>query len=266
MSQQHQKSDQIAFDFYTKLFYVVQEARGDESAAVEGSGDDGDGFGTPRDAARTLQETQHEIAEKAGETAWAAQRTRTREIKGRRLINGSTWKRLTRTCCRKRYASAPPLPLEIQVLLQVPELNNKDVLVHLGDTNGTASSSRTPLIPTLRCILLETYTLEFVPWGLAGSSNTGSTSSGSTAEGLVGWLSSFTPSSLDERPRASFDDDAALELDQDTDKRDEFFDTIEVNNLLDGSGCGGINEEPRLFGIGFSIDLDFMLQYHVNVS
>ncbi|KAJ7591126.1 hypothetical protein C8J56DRAFT_887558 [Mycena floridula] len=32
MSQQHQKSDQIAFDFYTKLFYVVQEAWGDESA------------------------------------------------------------------------------------------------------------------------------------------------------------------------------------------------------------------------------------------
>ncbi|KAJ7573751.1 autophagy-related protein 13-domain-containing protein [Mycena floridula] len=129
MSQQHQKSDQIAFHFYTKLFYVVQEARGDESAART-------------DKWFNLETPDSDVLPK--------------EIR-ERYKSISVW-------CHDASAStssAPPPPLEIQVVLQVPELNNKDVLVHLGDTNGTASSSRTPLIPTPRWILLETYTLEF---------------------------------------------------------------------------------------------------------
>ncbi|KAG6819253.1 hypothetical protein H0H93_013727 [Arthromyces matolae] len=62
---------------------------------------------------------------------------------------------------RERYksiSSSPPPPLEIQVLLSVPELTNNQVLVHL-----PPESSRVRIHPTPRFVLLETFVLDFVP-------------------------------------------------------------------------------------------------------
>ncbi|KAG6860393.1 hypothetical protein C0995_011672 [Termitomyces sp. Mi166 len=58
----------------------------------------------------------------------------------------------------KSISSVPPPPLEIQVLLTVPELANNQVLVHL-----PPDSSRVRIHPTPRFVLLETFVLDFVP-------------------------------------------------------------------------------------------------------
>lgn len=62
---------------------------------------------------------------------------------------------------RERYKSvltgAPP-PLEVQVLLTVPELTNNQVLVHV-----PPESSRVRIHPTPRFVLLETFVLDFIP-------------------------------------------------------------------------------------------------------
>lgn len=50
------------------------------------------------------------------------------------------------------------MPLEIQVLLTIPELGHNQVLVHV-----SPDSSRMRINPTPRFILLETFVLDFIP-------------------------------------------------------------------------------------------------------
>lgn len=52
----------------------------------------------------------------------------------------------------------PPPPLEIQVLLSIPELTNNQVLVYLAP-----DSSRVRIEPTPRHIVLESWVLSFTP-------------------------------------------------------------------------------------------------------
>ncbi|KAG6908195.1 hypothetical protein DXG01_005784 [Tephrocybe rancida] len=58
----------------------------------------------------------------------------------------------------KSISSSPPPPLEIQVLLTIPELTHNQVLVHL-----SPDSSRVRIHPTPRFVLLETFVLDFTP-------------------------------------------------------------------------------------------------------
>jgi autophagy-related protein 13 len=59
---------------------------------------------------------------------------------------------------RSVSTSPPPAPLELQVLLSIPELTNNQVLVHLAP-----DSSRSRIDPTPRHILLESWLLKFTP-------------------------------------------------------------------------------------------------------
>jgi autophagy-related protein 13 len=63
---------------------------------------------------------------------------------------------------REKYrsisVSPPPPPLEIQVLLSIPKLNNNQVLVYLAP-----DSSRVRIEPTPTHILLESWILTFTP-------------------------------------------------------------------------------------------------------
>lgn len=58
----------------------------------------------------------------------------------------------------KSISVSPPPPLEIQVLLTIPELTHNQVLVYL-----SPDSSRIRISPTPRFVLLESFVLELVP-------------------------------------------------------------------------------------------------------
>ncbi|KAF6743482.1 autophagy-related protein 13-domain-containing protein [Ephemerocybe angulata] len=121
MSNDIQKADQIAFHFYTKLFYVVNQARATAEPRTQGKID-----------------------------KWFNLETQDSDLFTREAREPY-----------KNISQAPPPgppPLEIQVVLTVPELAHNQVLVYL-----TPDSSRARIEPTPKLIVLETYTLTFAP-------------------------------------------------------------------------------------------------------
>ncbi|KAF8652150.1 hypothetical protein AX16_004536 [Volvariella volvacea WC 439] len=119
MSNEPQKADQIAFHFYTKLFYVVSHAR----ATAD-----------PRTAPRIDK--------------WFNLETPDSDL----------FPREAKEKYKSISASPSASPMEIQVLLCIPELTNKEVLVHVAP-----DGSRTRIDPTPHHILLESWTLTFSP-------------------------------------------------------------------------------------------------------
>ncbi|KAK0493578.1 autophagy-related protein 13-domain-containing protein [Armillaria luteobubalina] len=117
MSNDNQKADQIALHFYTKLFYVVSDARTTAESRLQSKVD-----------------------------KWFNLETHDSDMFPKEI--------------RDKYKSVsmypPPPPLEIQVLLSVPELSSNQVLVYL-----SPDSSRVQLKPTPKYILLESWVLAF---------------------------------------------------------------------------------------------------------
>ncbi|KAH6901556.1 autophagy-related protein 13-domain-containing protein [Coprinopsis sp. MPI-PUGE-AT-0042] len=123
MSHELQKADQIAFHFYTKLFYVVNQARATAEPRVQGKVDKWFNLETPDSDLFTKEARE-------------------------------PYKNISQAL----PAGGPP-PLEIQVVLCIPELNNNQVLVHL----PPETTRRFRVEPTPRYIVLETWTLSFAP-------------------------------------------------------------------------------------------------------
>ncbi|KAG7095008.1 hypothetical protein E1B28_005802 [Marasmius oreades] len=120
MSNDTQKADQIALHFYTKLFYVVNDAR-------------------------NINITETNLNSKIDK--WFNLETPDSDL-------------FTRDAREpyKSLSSASPPPLEIQVLLTIPELTNNQVLVY-----QAPDSSRVRVTPTPKSILLERWVLAFTP-------------------------------------------------------------------------------------------------------
>ncbi|EGN94527.1 phosphorylated protein that interacts with Vac8p, partial [Serpula lacrymans var. lacrymans S7.3] len=118
MSNDTQKANQIAFRFYTKLALVVNHAR----ATVE-----------PKYQAKVDK--------------WFNLETPDSDLFKEHL-----------RIYRSVSDSPPPPPLEVQVVLSIPELTSNQVLVYLAP-----DSSRLRIEPTPRHILLETWLLTFNP-------------------------------------------------------------------------------------------------------
>ncbi|KAG5644422.1 hypothetical protein DXG03_008517 [Asterophora parasitica] len=116
-SSESQKADQIAFHFYTKLFYVVNHAR-----------------------------TTNPLPAKLDK--WFNLETPDSEL----------FSKEEREPYKSISLALPPPPLEIQVLLTIPELTHNQVLVHI-----SPDSSRVRIHPTPRYVLLESYVLDFIP-------------------------------------------------------------------------------------------------------
>ncbi|KAF8148027.1 autophagy-related protein 13 [Crassisporium funariophilum] len=124
MSNETHKADQIAFHFYTKLFYTVNHARATDESTTSSRVDKWFNLEIPDSDlfSREAREPFKNIS----------------------------------------LAPAPgPPPLEIQVLLAVPELTPNHVLVHI--TPSPSPSTRLRIEPTPRYILLETWTLTLNP-------------------------------------------------------------------------------------------------------
>ncbi|KAG6896830.1 hypothetical protein C0992_005785 [Termitomyces sp. T32_za158] len=111
-----QRADQIAFHFYTKLFYVVSHAR--TTNPSPGKLNRWFNLDTPDSDLFTKEDREP----------------------------------------YKSVLTVAPPPLEVQVLLTVPELANNQVLVHV-----PPESSRVRIHPTPRFVLLETFVLDFIP-------------------------------------------------------------------------------------------------------
>ncbi|KII85697.1 hypothetical protein PLICRDRAFT_45046 [Plicaturopsis crispa FD-325 SS-3] len=123
MSNDIQKADQIAYRFYTKLVLVLNNAR-------------------------TTTETSLRSAKV---DKWFNIETPDADLFREHL-----------RIYRSVSSSPPPPPLELQVLLTVPELSNNQALVYLAP-----DSSRLRVQPTPRCIVLETWRLSFTAHGHA---------------------------------------------------------------------------------------------------
>ncbi|KAJ2920696.1 hypothetical protein H1R20_g16397, partial [Candolleomyces eurysporus] len=119
MSNDIQKADQIAFHFYTKLFYVVNQSRATAEPRTQGKVDKWFNLETPDSDLFTKEAKE-------------------------------PYKNISLA-----LPSGGPPPLEIQVVLSVPELANNQVLVH--------PSSTTRIEPTPRFIVLESFVLSFTP-------------------------------------------------------------------------------------------------------
>ncbi|KAF9261641.1 hypothetical protein L218DRAFT_905029 [Marasmius fiardii PR-910] len=119
MSNDTQKADQIALHFYTKLFYVVNDARNITEVNLNSKTDKWFNLETP---------------------------------------DSDLFTREAREPYRSLSSSPPPPPLEIQVLLTIPELTNNQVLVY-----QAPDSSRVRVTPTPKFILLESWVLAFTP-------------------------------------------------------------------------------------------------------
>lgn len=149
-----QKADQIAFHFYTKLFYIINQARTTEESHSQGKIDKWVGVVQPETCRPHLTNTvciQFNLETPDSDLFTRDAREPYRNI-----------------------SLSPPPPLEIQVLLCIPELTNNQVLVHRSDDTmddppiqQPSSSARSTLRiePTPRFIVLETWTLTFVPHG-----------------------------------------------------------------------------------------------------
>ncbi|KAG7440201.1 uncharacterized protein BT62DRAFT_938268 [Guyanagaster necrorhizus] len=117
MFNDNQKADQIALHFYTKLFYVVSDAR-------------------------TTAESRLQLKV----DKWFNLET----------YDSDMFPKEIRDKYKSVSTSPPPPPLEIQVLLSVPELSSNQVLVYL-----SPDSSRLQIKPTPKYILLESWVLAF---------------------------------------------------------------------------------------------------------
>ncbi|THU77505.1 hypothetical protein K435DRAFT_621284, partial [Dendrothele bispora CBS 962.96] len=115
MSNDTQKADQIAFHFYTKLFYVLNHAR---ATAEPGTNAKVDKWVTSNSSSSSPSSS----------------------------FSSST--------------GVPPL--EIQVLLTIPDLNTNQVLVYLPDSSSS-TSTRNRVQPTPKHVLLKKWVLEFTP-------------------------------------------------------------------------------------------------------
>lgn len=118
MSNDIQKADQIAHRFYTKLCLVVSNARATSELKSQTKVDKWFNLETP---------------------------------------DSDLFRDHLRVYKAVSAAPAPP-PLELQVLLSVPDLTTNQVLVHLAH-----DSSRSRVDPTPRHIVLENWLLNFVP-------------------------------------------------------------------------------------------------------
>ncbi|KAH8110911.1 autophagy-related protein 13-domain-containing protein [Phellopilus nigrolimitatus] len=130
------KADQIAHRFFAKFALVVDNAR---NVAVE-----------PREDAKTDK--------------WFNLET----------PDTDSYKDQLRLYRSISQLGASPPPLELQILMSVPELTDKQVLVH-----HPPSSSRARIDPTPTHILLESWTLAFISSGSASSQSSASSSNSS---------------------------------------------------------------------------------------
>ncbi|KAL0567159.1 autophagy protein 13 [Marasmius crinis-equi] len=119
MSNDTQKADQIALHFYTKLFYVVNDARNIADTNLNSKIDKWFNLETP---------------------------------------DSDLFTKEAREPYRSLSSSPAPPPLEIQVLLTIPDLTNNQVLVY-----QAPDSSRVRVEPTPKSILLESFVLAFTP-------------------------------------------------------------------------------------------------------
>ncbi|KAJ3878052.1 phosphorylated protein that interacts with Vac8p, partial [Lentinula edodes] len=139
MSHDAQKADQITFHFYTKLFYVLNDARATIPAEIA--------------SARTDK--------------WFNLETPDSDL----------WTKEGREPYKTISALRPLPPLEIQVLLTVPDsLTNNQVLVYI-----SPDSSRVPIQSTYRYVLLERWVLELSSRDIYSSSSDSESSSGSVS-------------------------------------------------------------------------------------
>lgn len=136
MSNDTHKADQIAFHFYTKLFYVLNDGRATSEPRTQPKVDKWvrtfvSFYGVPcsKPAQFNLETPDSDLFTKEAREPY-------------RNISLST-------------PPGPP-PLEIQVLLSIPEFTNNKVLVYI-----SPDSSRIRIEPTPRFILLESWTLAF---------------------------------------------------------------------------------------------------------
>jgi autophagy-related protein 13 len=147
-----QKADQIAFHFHTKLFYTINQARATEESHSQGKID------------KWVRSTQLQSTDSL--TTFIQFNLETPD--------SDLFTREAREPYRNISLSPPPgpPPLEIQVLLSIPELTNNQVLIHRSDDSSvqqpslpTTGPSRSQLRiePTPQSIVLETWTLAFVP-------------------------------------------------------------------------------------------------------
>ncbi|KAJ3805314.1 phosphorylated protein that interacts with Vac8p, partial [Lentinula lateritia] len=139
MSHDAQKADQITFHFYTKLFYVLNDARATLPAEIA--------------SARTDK--------------WFNLETPDSDL----------WTKEGREPYKTISALRPLPPLEIQVLLTVPDsLTNNQVLVYI-----SPDSSRVPIQSTYRYVLLERWVLELSSSDIYSFSSDSESSSGSVS-------------------------------------------------------------------------------------
>ncbi|KAJ3901243.1 autophagy-related protein 13-domain-containing protein [Lentinula edodes] len=139
MSHDAQKADQITFHFYTKLFYVLNDARATIPAEIA--------------SARTDK--------------WFNLETPDSDL----------WTKEGREPYKTISALRPLPPLEIQVLLTVPDsLTNNQVLVYI-----SPDSSRVPIQSTYRYVLLERWVLELSSRDIYSFSSDSESSSGSVS-------------------------------------------------------------------------------------
>ncbi|KAH8110916.1 autophagy-related protein 13-domain-containing protein [Phellopilus nigrolimitatus] len=136
------KADQIAHRFFAKFALVVDNAR---NVAVQ-----------PREDAKTDK--------------WFNLET----------PDTDSYKEQLRLYRSISQLGASPPPLELQILMSVPELTDKQVLVH-----HPPSSSRARVDPTPTHILLESWTLAFISSGSASSQSSASSSSSGGGAGEV---------------------------------------------------------------------------------
>lgn len=157
MSNDIQKADQIAYHIFTKLALVVNQAR----TTAE-----------PKSQTKVDKWVRHSLIEPVGLGANAIQfnlETPDSDIFREHL-----------RIYRSVSATPPPPPLELQVLLSVPELTTGQVLVY-----QAPDSSKVHIEPTPRYILLETWLLVFSPGSPLHQYSGDSDSSGGSGNGEV---------------------------------------------------------------------------------
>ncbi|KIY47595.1 phosphorylated protein that interacts with Vac8p, partial [Fistulina hepatica ATCC 64428] len=123
MSNDTQKADQIALHLFTKLFQVVYHARITREPRPSQKVDKWFNLETPETDALSKDDRDK----------------------------------------FKSISSSPPQPLEIQVLLTVPELGNNQVLVYHPDAVSGTQPPQIRIYPTPKRILLESWTLSYTP-------------------------------------------------------------------------------------------------------
>ncbi len=140
MSNDIQKADQIAFHFYTKLFYAVNEARATEGVKA-----------------------QPKVDKWVRESLYLLRSTTIEQFDGQFNIetpDSDLFSREAREPYRNisQAPSPGPFPFEIQVVLSVPELANNQVLVY-----SAPDSPRVRIEPSPKYIVLENWALECTP-------------------------------------------------------------------------------------------------------